>query len=122
MSADYEDDAAETTEAHRRRLEEQQPSQSFQIFHPEAAKALRIQSEALQGLSSADLKAERAQSEEAERQEKADQVSQLQSTVLAPIQEGMQSVPDSQVGRPPTEGQPPGLQSRFEEEDAGGII
>ena len=30
-------------------------------------------------------------------QEKADQVSQLQATVLAPIQEGMQSVPDSQV-------------------------
>ena len=70
LSADYEDDAAETTEAHRRRLTEQQPSQSFQIFHPEAAKALRIQSEALQGLASADLK--------------ADQVSQLQATVLRP--------------------------------------
>ena len=93
LSADYEDDAAETTEAHRRRLTEQQPSQSFQIFHPEAAKALRIQSEALQGLASADLKAERAQAEEAERQEKADQGSQLQAAVLAPIQEGMQSVP-----------------------------
>ena len=85
LSADYEDDAAETTEAHRRRLTEQQPSQSFQIFHPEAAKALRIQSEALQGLASADLKAERAQAEEAERQENADQVSQLQAAVLAPI-------------------------------------
>ena len=97
LLADYEDDAAETTEAHRRRVEEQQPSQSFQIFHPEAAKALRIQSEALQGLSAADLKAERAQSEEAEREEKADHVAQLQATVLAPIQEGMQSVPDSQV-------------------------
>ena len=50
-----------------------------------------------QGLASADLKAERAQAEAAERQEKADQVSQLQATILAPIQEGMQSVPDSQV-------------------------
>ena len=88
LSADYEDDAAETTAVHRRRLEEQQP---------EAAKALRLQSEALQGLSAADLKAERAQSEEAEREEKADHVAQLQATVLAPIQEGMQSVPDSQV-------------------------
>ena len=76
LSADSEEDAAETTEAHRRRLDEQQPSQSFQIFHPEAAKALRIQSEALQGLSAADLKAERAQSEEAAREEKADHVAQ----------------------------------------------
>ena len=84
----------------RRRLDEQQPSQSFQIFHAEAAKALRIQSEALQGLSAAELKAERAKSEEAEREEKADHVTQLQATVLAPIQEGMQSVPDSQVARP----------------------
>ena len=97
LSADYEDDATATTEAHRRQLEEQQPAQSFQIFHPEAAKALRIQSEALQALSAADLKAERAQSEEAERVEKADHVAQLQAAVLAPIQEGMQSVPDSQV-------------------------
>ena len=56
----------ETSAAHRKRLEEQ-PAQSFQIFHPEAAKALRIQSEALQGLSAADLKAEHAQAEEAER-------------------------------------------------------
>ena len=85
MSSDYEDDATATTAAHHKQLEEQQPSQSFQIFHPEAAKALRIQSEALQGLAAADLKAERAQAEEA----------QLQATVLAPIQEGMQAVPAS---------------------------
>ena len=85
MSSDYEDDATATTAANHKQLEEQQPSQSFQIFHPEAAKALRIQSEALQGLAAADLKAERAQAEEA----------QLQATVLAPIQEGMQAVPAS---------------------------
>ena len=63
----------------------------------EAAKALRIQSEALQGLSAADLKAEHAQAEEAEREEKADHMAQLQATVLAPIQEGMQAVPASEV-------------------------
>ena len=97
MSSQYEDDATAASEAHRKRLEEQQPAQSFQIFHPEAAKALRIQSEALQGLSAADLKAEHAQAEEAEREEKADHMAQLQATVLAPIQEGMQAVPASEV-------------------------
>ena len=34
---------------------------------------------------------------EAEREEKADQMAQLQATVLAPIQEGMQAVPASEV-------------------------
>ena len=72
-------------------------SQSFQVFHPEAARALDIQSKAM---SHAHLiHQEAALDEEAKRQKKelVEDAVNLNLQVLSSLQEGLQAVPDSSV-------------------------
>lgn len=78
----------------KRHLKSRQ-EQSFQVFHPEAAKALDIQSKAIQhthlihqeAMEDADMKRQKT--------ELVDEAASLNMQVLGPLQEGMHSAPDS---------------------------
>ena len=72
-------------------------AQSFQVFHPEAARALDIQSKAMSHVNL--VHQEEALDEEAKRQktELVKDAVNLNLQVLSSIQEGLQAVPDSSV-------------------------
>ena len=71
--------------------------QGFQVFHPEAAKAMDIQSKAM--THSHLIHQEAAMDEEAKRQKKelVEDAVNLNLHVLGPLQEGIQAVPDSSI-------------------------
>jgi hypothetical protein len=87
-------EAAELILKQKRNLKSRQ-EQSFQVFHPEAAKALDIQSKAIQhthlihqeAMEDADMKRQKT--------ELVEEAASLNMQVLDPLQEGMHSAPDS---------------------------
>ena len=78
----------------------EEEEQSFQLFHPESAREIALQAKLMQATDQLDNKRKKdAQEEEAKRRREQDASDWASINVLtmAPIQEGMQSVPDSEV-------------------------
>ena len=76
----------------------EEEEQSFQLFHPESAREIALQAKLMQASDQLDNKRKKDAQEEEEAKRRREQDASDWLT-MAPIQEGMQSVPDSEVRR-----------------------
>ena len=79
----------------------EEEEQSFQLFHPESAREIALQAKLMQASDQLDNKRKKDAEEEEEakrrREQDASDWASINVLTMAPIQEGMQSVPDSEV-------------------------
>ena len=79
----------------------EEEEQSFQLFHPESAREIALQAKLMQASDQLDHKRKKDAEEEEEakrrRGQDASDWASINVLTMAPIQEGMQSVPDSEV-------------------------
>ena len=80
----------------------EEEEQSFQLFHPESAREIALQAKLMQATDQLDNKRKKDAEEEEEeakrrREQDASDWASINVLTMAPIQEGMQSVPDSEV-------------------------